>query len=201
VHRIGRTARAGKSGHAISFCDVEEKGLLKQVERTIKFEIPRERVPNEVPKSDEAAVKSGSYAQPVAAPRQETQREPRREARPEPRHEPRREARPEPRHEPRPEPRAEPRPDGPRHFAGPNARRPQPSERSHPGEARGVNHAPRDASRDASRDSSRDSTQRAAQNPHGFKPNGSKPSGVKPAGGKRPNAHRSGGFKGTRPTR
>ena len=25
VHRIGRTARAGKSGHAIAFCDVEEK--------------------------------------------------------------------------------------------------------------------------------------------------------------------------------
>ncbi len=59
VHRIGRTARAGKSGHAISFCDVEEKGLLKQVERLIKFEIPRERVPVQVPKSDEAAAKSG----------------------------------------------------------------------------------------------------------------------------------------------
>jgi len=59
VHRIGRTARAGKSGHAISFCDVEEKGLLKQVERLIKFEIPRERVPAQVPKSDEAAAKAG----------------------------------------------------------------------------------------------------------------------------------------------
>ena len=59
VHRIGRTARAGKSGHAISFCDVEEKGLLKQVERLIKFEIPRVRVPDQVPKSDEAASKAG----------------------------------------------------------------------------------------------------------------------------------------------
>jgi ATP-dependent RNA helicase RhlE len=58
VHRIGRTARAGKSGHAISFCDVEEKGLLKQVEKLIKFEIPRERVPVDVPKSDEVAAKS-----------------------------------------------------------------------------------------------------------------------------------------------
>jgi ATP-dependent RNA helicase RhlE len=58
VHRIGRTARAGKSGHAISFCDVEERGLLKQVERLIKFEIPRERVPEEVPKSDEVAAKT-----------------------------------------------------------------------------------------------------------------------------------------------
>jgi ATP-dependent RNA helicase RhlE len=59
VHRIGRTARAGKSGHAISFCDVEEKGLLKQVERLIKRELPRERVPESVPKSDEAAAKAG----------------------------------------------------------------------------------------------------------------------------------------------
>ena len=58
VHRIGRTARAGKSGHAIAFCDVEERDLLKQVERLIKFEIPRERVPLDLPKSDEAAAKS-----------------------------------------------------------------------------------------------------------------------------------------------
>ena len=69
VHRIGRTARAGKSGHAISFCDVEEKGLLKQVERLIKFEIPRERVPDGVPKSDEAAAKVGLAPKP--APRRE----------------------------------------------------------------------------------------------------------------------------------
>ncbi|MEY3142748.1 MAG: hypothetical protein RLY21_1241 [Planctomycetota bacterium] len=206
VHRIGRTARAGKSGHAISFCDVEEKGLLKQVERTIKFEIPRERVPSEVPKSDEAAAKSGSHGQPAAAPRQDSQREPRPEPRREARHEPRHEPSHEQRNEARPEPRREPRPDGPRHFAGPNARRPQPSERSHQGDARGATHAPRDSSRDSSRDSNRDSTPRAAQNPRGFKPSGSKPSGFKPSGGKpsggkRPNAHRSGGFKGTRPTR
>ena len=66
VHRIGRTARAGKSGHAISFCDVEEKGLLKQVERLIKFEIPRARVPEHVPKTDEAAAKAGLAPKPAA---------------------------------------------------------------------------------------------------------------------------------------
>jgi ATP-dependent RNA helicase RhlE len=74
VHRIGRTARAGKSGHAIAFCDVEEKSLLKQVERLIKFEIPRERVPDQVPKSDEAAAKSGLAPKATAtdaAPRPE----------------------------------------------------------------------------------------------------------------------------------
>ncbi len=40
VHRIGRTARAGKSGVAISFCDGEERGLLRDIEGLIKTRIP-----------------------------------------------------------------------------------------------------------------------------------------------------------------
>ncbi len=36
VHRIGRTGRAGASGLAISFCDPEERGLLADIERTIR---------------------------------------------------------------------------------------------------------------------------------------------------------------------
>ncbi|MDH4183731.1 MAG: DEAD/DEAH box helicase [Nitrospinota bacterium] len=36
VHRIGRTARAGASGIAISFCDNEERGCLRSIERIIK---------------------------------------------------------------------------------------------------------------------------------------------------------------------
>ena len=43
IHRIGRTARAGAAGTAISFCDNEEKKLLKQVERLIKKQIPVEK--------------------------------------------------------------------------------------------------------------------------------------------------------------
>lgn len=35
VHRIGRTARAGASGVAISFCDSEEKAFLKDIEKLI----------------------------------------------------------------------------------------------------------------------------------------------------------------------
>ena len=33
VHRIGRTARAGASGIALSFCDSSERGQLKSIER------------------------------------------------------------------------------------------------------------------------------------------------------------------------
>lgn len=40
VHRIGRTARAGASGIAISFCDAEEKAYLKDIEKLIGKTIP-----------------------------------------------------------------------------------------------------------------------------------------------------------------
>ena len=36
VHRIGRTARAGAGGTAISFCDVEERAYLRDIERLIR---------------------------------------------------------------------------------------------------------------------------------------------------------------------
>jgi ATP-dependent RNA helicase RhlE len=40
VHRIGRTARAGKDGKAIAFCDRGERNLLRGIERTIRQPIP-----------------------------------------------------------------------------------------------------------------------------------------------------------------
>ncbi len=40
VHRIGRTARAGASGMAITFCDKEERGNLTAVQRIIKMRVP-----------------------------------------------------------------------------------------------------------------------------------------------------------------
>ena len=39
VHRIGRTARAGASGIAFSFCDVEERAFLRDIERLIKLHV------------------------------------------------------------------------------------------------------------------------------------------------------------------
>lgn len=40
VHRIGRTARAGRDGKAIAFVAPDEMGLLKDVEKVLKEEIP-----------------------------------------------------------------------------------------------------------------------------------------------------------------
>jgi ATP-dependent RNA helicase RhlE len=45
VHRIGRTARAGASGRAISFCDVEERSELAAIERFIGRRIPVTKAP------------------------------------------------------------------------------------------------------------------------------------------------------------
>jgi ATP-dependent RNA helicase RhlE len=160
VHRIGRTARAGKSGHAISFCDTEERGLLKQVERLIKFEIPRERVPNEVPKSDESAHRAALHGKPEApmievapasarpAPKSESRHAPKSESRPAPKSE----SRPAPKSESRPAPKSESRGHSRGHSRGDSrgaprdGSRPQsrPDARSQPTASRGA--APRDTS-------------------------------------------------------
>jgi ATP-dependent RNA helicase RhlE len=40
VHRIGRTARAGAAGIAISFCDGEERAFLRDIEKLIRRQLP-----------------------------------------------------------------------------------------------------------------------------------------------------------------
>jgi ATP-dependent RNA helicase RhlE len=40
VHRIGRTARAGASGIAYSFCDSEEREYLRDIEKLIRLRVP-----------------------------------------------------------------------------------------------------------------------------------------------------------------
>ena len=59
VHRIGRTARAGADGIAISFCDHEEAAFLRDIERMIRMSIPSTNRrtggrPNPVPQQAEA---------------------------------------------------------------------------------------------------------------------------------------------------
>jgi ATP-dependent RNA helicase RhlE len=45
VHRIGRTARAGKAGVAISFCDAEERAHLRGIEKLIRARLPIVQLP------------------------------------------------------------------------------------------------------------------------------------------------------------
>ena len=45
VHRIGRTGRAGAQGEAVSLVCVDENGFLRDIEKLIKREIPKEVVP------------------------------------------------------------------------------------------------------------------------------------------------------------
>lgn len=40
VHRIGRTARAGASGVAYSFCDADERAYLRDIEKLIRLRVP-----------------------------------------------------------------------------------------------------------------------------------------------------------------
>lgn len=43
VHRIGRTARAGKDGDAISFCDESERDALARIQKLIKLKLTTEQ--------------------------------------------------------------------------------------------------------------------------------------------------------------
>ena len=44
VHRIGRTARAGQKGHAVSLVCVDELGLLKDIEKLLGSDIEKKVV-------------------------------------------------------------------------------------------------------------------------------------------------------------
>jgi ATP-dependent RNA helicase RhlE len=78
VHRIGRTARAGREGQAIAFCAPDERGLLKDIERTTRMKVN----PLALPENFRAAVSEAQLREKNAPPppREERfEREPRRE--------------------------------------------------------------------------------------------------------------------------
>ena len=55
VHRIGRTGRAGAQGEAVSLVCVDENGFLRDIERLIKREIPKEVIAEFAPHPGEKA--------------------------------------------------------------------------------------------------------------------------------------------------
>ena len=66
LHRIGRTARAGQEGEAISLVCVDEQNLLRDIERLLKCEIDKEIIPGYEPDSRIKAepVKRGGAQRP-----------------------------------------------------------------------------------------------------------------------------------------
>jgi ATP-dependent RNA helicase RhlE len=72
VHRIGRTARAGASGLAISFCNDEERAYLKDIEKLTRLKVPVMPLPE------------GLSAGPAAPEPQEPRREQPQRGRPAP---------------------------------------------------------------------------------------------------------------------
>lgn len=83
VHRIGRTARAGAEGIAISFCDHSERGRLRDIERLIKRsltvvgEAPRDLKPAGNGKPNQKKKRNGQaagkfFGKPANKPGQKT---------------------------------------------------------------------------------------------------------------------------------
>ena len=68
IHRIGRTGRAGLEGTAISFCDINEKPLLTDIEKLLKKKI--------------AVVQENPFPMLITTPEKAQKTEPRRSDRP-----------------------------------------------------------------------------------------------------------------------
>ncbi len=76
VHRIGRTARAGAAGIAISFCDQEERAYLRDIERTIRMTIARTDRAGAPVAAPEPGTREQAHRPPQKRPRQHQQRRP-----------------------------------------------------------------------------------------------------------------------------
>jgi len=67
VHRIGRTARAGAAGIAISFCDAEERAYLRDIEKLIRQRVPV--VADHPFATGDGSVRAGAEEGGIATPR------------------------------------------------------------------------------------------------------------------------------------
>ncbi len=66
LHRIGRTARAGRLGSSISFCSPEERHLVKSIQNHISMKIPVESHPRfKQPKGEEKRVNPYQSSQKI----------------------------------------------------------------------------------------------------------------------------------------
>jgi ATP-dependent RNA helicase RhlE len=65
VHRIGRTARAGSEGVAISFCDPAERTHLRDIERLVRKQLPV--MTHDLPPEALAAANTGEDRRPNPA--------------------------------------------------------------------------------------------------------------------------------------
>ncbi len=71
VHRIGRTARAGAEGIALTFCDADERGALRGIERMIQQQIP---VRTDHPYHVQFSSAPSATARPARRPGQQSRR-------------------------------------------------------------------------------------------------------------------------------
>ena len=69
VHRIGRTARAGKDGDAISFCDETERDALARIQKLIGLKLPTESFVGVAEKSVKDSRPERPFRDPRAKPR------------------------------------------------------------------------------------------------------------------------------------
>jgi ATP-dependent RNA helicase RhlE len=82
VHRIGRTARAGAAGVAISLCDREEAAYLRDIEKLIRMSIPatdhrslpRQARPPTIAPARPSTIQSGSARAPADTPGKQRRR-------------------------------------------------------------------------------------------------------------------------------
>jgi superfamily II DNA/RNA helicase len=78
VHRIGRTARAGAAGIAISLCDAEEAAYLRDIEKLIRMSIPVSDRRSNPQRAERPAAHNGSGQRPPSGGRPSRHRPQRR---------------------------------------------------------------------------------------------------------------------------